>query len=87
MVAQTARDSRRIYYIMKSVIADRTGNPIEQITPEYIHSLLLNAGMPTEQLHEWDEFALLLTQQVYAYHHTNQNSFRRHINGLINGRG
>lgn len=68
VVAQPARDSRRIYYIMKSAISDYTGKPVEQISPEYIHEWLRSLGMPLDTLHLWDEFLLQLTQQVFAYH-------------------
>ncbi len=68
VTAQSARDSRRIYTIMKAVIADRMQVPVDQISPEYIHNVLHNAGMHQERLEEWDAFSGVLMEQLFAYH-------------------
>lgn len=68
VIAQKNKDSRRIYYIMKAVIADRKKIPIDQISPEIIHQILKTMGMSEHKLIEWDKFSIALQQQVFAYH-------------------
>jgi hypothetical protein len=65
--AQTSGDSHHIYYIMKSLMADRVGMPLDQLSPDTMTQALQKAGMPYDQLMVWQDFCVQLSQQVFAY--------------------